>query len=309
MIRLFRMIENSMDNRFKMQFTAEYDELLREAIARHGISKRALTAIKFEGGNIYVNGKEQNVRYPLKKGDEIMVVFPAEEVSSGLATEYGDLNIVYEDDAFIILDKPPFMNTIPSREHLTGSIANHVMGYFEKHNIASTVHIVTRLDRDTSGLLCIAKNRHIHHLMGIQQQQNLINKQYEAIVHGYVEVDYQTIIAPIGRKDTSIIEREVRLDGQNAQTEIEVLKRTMVQNEAITHVRLKLHTGRTHQIRVHMAHIGHPLVGDELYGGCRTLLDHQALHCVLLEFSHPITKERLIFRSQILHSMQRLLND
>lgn len=292
-----------------MQFIAEYDgDLLREAIARQGISKRALTAIKFDGGKIYVNGKEQNVRTLLKKGDEISIVFPPEEVSSSLAIEYDELTIVYEDEALIIIDKPPFMNTIPSREHPTGSIANYVMGYFEKNNIASTVHIVTRLDRDTSGLLCIAKNRHIHHLMGIQQQQNLIDKQYEAILHGHMEVNHQTIIAPIGRKDTSIIEREVRADGQNAQTEVKVLKRSMIQNEAITHVRLKLHTGRTHQIRVHMAHVGHPLVGDELYGGKRMLLSHQALHCVRLEFVHPLTKEPLTFQSPLLLSMQELLN-
>lgn len=299
-----------MDNRFQITFYANRDgELLREAIEAEGISKRALTSIKFNGGNILVNGDEKTVRYLLNKGDEITIFFPLEEVSSGLVIEHGKLNIVYEDEALLIIEKPPFMNTIPSREHPTGSIANYVCGYFKERRIHSTVHIVTRLDRDTSGLLCIAKHSHIHHLMGIQQQNKLINKQYEAIVHGHVEIDEQSIIAPIGRKPTSIIEREVRDDGQYSHTDVKVIKRGYFNGEPISHVRLKLHTGRTHQIRVHMAHIGHPLVGDDLYGGSRELFNRQALHCVYLEMMHPLTKEKIFFSSEILETMKNLINN
>ncbi|MEK9197557.1 RluA family pseudouridine synthase [Ureibacillus sp. 179-F W5.1 NHS] len=299
-----------MGKRFQLQFQAEVDgQLLRDAISRQGISRKALTSIKFNGGTIHVNGVEQTVRYVLKKGDQITIIFPEEKVSSGLIVEYGKLNIVYEDEALLILNKPPFMNTIPSREQPTGSIANMVSGYFEGQGIPSTVHIVTRLDRDTSGLLCIAKHRHIHHLMGLQQRNKMINKQYEAMVHGHVVLDEQIVEAPIGRKETSIIEREVRHDGQYSRTDVKVLKRGYMKNgEPITHVRLKLHTGRTHQIRVHMAYLGHPLVGDELYGGSRELYNRQALHCVLLEMNHPLTGENLHFSSEILESMARLLN-
>ncbi|RUL54277.1 RluA family pseudouridine synthase [Lysinibacillus antri] len=300
-----------MDNRFKLQFKATKDgELLRNAINQHGISKRGLTSIKFNGGLISVNGIEQNVRYALKKGDEITITFPPEVVSDGLIVEHGNLDIVYEDSTLLILEKPAFMNTIPSREHPTGSVANFISGYFQEKNISSTVHIVTRLDRDTSGLMCIAKHSHVHHLMGLQQKKQEINKQYEAIVHGHVEEDEQAIIAPIGRKETSIIEREVREDGQFSHTDVKVLKRGFTKNgEPISHVRLRLHTGRTHQIRVHMAFIGHPLVGDELYGGSRELFDRQALHCVFLELAHPLTKEKLTFSSKILEPMQKLINN
>lgn len=299
-----------MKNRFQLQFQAEMDgQLLRDAISRQGISRKGLTSIKFNGGTIHVNGVEQNVRYVLNKGDLITIIFPEEKISSGLIVEHGKLNIVYEDEAFIILNKPPFINTIPSRQQPTGSIANMVSGYFEEQGIPSTVHIVTRLDRDTSGLLCIAKHSHIHHLMGLQQRKQMINKQYEAMVHGHIELDNQIIEAPIGRKDSSIIEREVRPDGQFSRTDVTVVKRGYMKNgEPITHVRLKLHTGRTHQIRVHMAHLGHPLVGDELYGGSRELYDRQALHCVLLEMKHPLTGEDLHFTSEILESMVQLLN-
>ena len=294
-----------MDNRFTVTFKAEQPgQLLREAISRFGISKRALTAIKFNGGQILVNDIEQNVRYALQIGDEIKIKFPKEQISDGLVAQQGPLNIVYEDETLLVLDKPPYMSTIPSREHPNGSIANFVAGYFEKQSIASTVHIVTRLDRDTSGLLCIAKHRHIHHLTGLMQRAGTIHRQYEAIVHGHVE--NQSIIAPIGRKDTSIIEREVRADGQYAHTDVFVLKHFEIDGKPYTHIRLKLYTGRTHQIRVHMAHIGHPLVGDELYGGSRELLARQALHCVQLQLAHPVSGELLMFNSALPSDMQEI---
>lgn len=297
-----------MDQRFKLTFTAEKEgQLLRQALGEWGISKRALTAIKFDGGYLAVNSLERNVRHPLQIGDVVDIYFPLEEKSKGLLVEHGQLNIIYEDDAILVINKPAYQSTIPSREHPTGSIANDVCGYFEEQSLTSTVHVVTRLDRDTSGLMCIAKHGHVHHMMGIAQKSGQISRQYEAIVHGQLEEDSLSIIAPIGRKDASIIEREVREDGQFAHTDVQVLKNFFVKDEAYTHVRLKLHTGRTHQIRVHMAHIGFPLVGDELYGGCRDVIARQALHCVSLALEQPFTKESLQFHIELAEDMQRLI--
>ncbi|MEK4228502.1 RluA family pseudouridine synthase [Solibacillus sp. FSL H8-0538] len=288
-----------MDTRFQLNFIVQQDgQLLREAISDWGISKRALTAIKFDGGELLVNGEERNVRHQLTKGDQVSIIFPSEEASEGLVAEKGPLKILYEDEALLVIDKPPYMNTIPSREHPAGSVANFVYGYFLEQQIASTVHIVTRLDRDTSGLMCIAKHRHIHHLMSEQQKAGAVHREYEALVHGIVRQAKQSIIAPIGRKETSIIEREVRGDGQFAHTDVTLLK-LLSEPQPMSQIRLKLYTGRTHQIRVHMAHIGHPLVGDELYGGSRELLDRQALHCVWLQFVHPLTGENISFSSEI----------
>lgn len=285
-----------MDKRYQLQFTVETTgQLLRDALVVWGISKRALTAIKFDGGALFVNGEEKNVRHKLEVGDVVTIIFPVEDVSEGLVAENGQLSIVYEDDALLIIDKPAYMSTIPSREHPTGSVANFICGYFEQQNIPSTVHIVTRLDRDTSGLMIIAKHRHIHHLMSEQQKKGIVHREYEALVEGLVEPSKQSIIASIGRKDTSIIEREVRVDGQFAHTDVTVLAQT----EAISHIRLKLHTGRTHQIRVHMAHIGHPLVGDDLYGGSRARIDRQALHCRYVQFIHPLTGKVMEFESAL----------
>lgn len=296
-----------MDKRFTIRFQASVEgQLLREAIAAYGISKRALTAIKFDGGEISVNGVERNVRHLLQVGDEIVIKFPEEEASDGLIAEQGNLNILYEDDFLLIINKPPYMSTIPSREHPTGSVANVVLHHLQQQAVASTVHVVTRLDRDTSGLMCIAKHRHIHHLMSEQQKLGVVAREYEAIVHG--EVVSQSIVAPIGRKATSIIEREVRDDGQFAHTDVTSLQHITYNGEPYSHVRLKLHTGRTHQIRVHMSAIGHPLVGDELYGGQRALLERQALHCAFVQLTHPITQELLQFTSKLPTDMRTIFN-
>lgn len=294
-----------MEKRFQLQFKNQIPgQLLREAIGNWGISKRALTAIKFDGGALYVNGKEQNVRYPLAVGDEVTIIFPLEQVSDGLVPQQGELDIVYEDDALLVINKPAFMSSIPSREHPDGSVANIVCGYFQQQQLASTVHIVTRLDRDTSGLMVIAKHRHIHHLMSEQQKKGLVHREYEAVVEGIVAEDKQSIIAPIGRKDTSIIEREVREDGQFAHTDVMVLER----KATTTHIRLKLHTGRTHQIRVHMSSIGHPLVGDELYGGSHTQLNRQALHCCYVSFMHPLSKQLIQYTCELPKEFIGILN-
>lgn len=288
---------------FQLTYTAEASSLLREALGHWGISKRTLASVKYGGGRILVNGEEVTVRHALKKGDAVTVIFPNEEHGKGLAAEEGELNIVYEDGALLIVEKPPLQNTIPSREHPFGSLANIVAKHFNDHGIPSTLHIATRLDRDTSGLVCIAKNRHIHHMISLQQQEKKMKRRYEALVHGHVDKAEFTITAPIGRKNTSIIEREVREDGQFAETEVRVLQKL----EKYSHISLQLNTGRTHQIRVHLAHIGHPLVGDDLYGGKRELIERQALHCTELELIHPVSGNQLFFQSSLNTDMQSLI--
>jgi len=296
------------DIRYRLTFTAQNDsQLLREALMEYGISKRALTAIKFQGGALLVNEVERNVRHSLTMGDKITVIFPLEEISAGLLPEKGELNIRYEDEALLIVEKSPYQSTIPSHDHPTGSIANIVAAHLQAQQIASTVHVVTRLDRNTSGLMCIAKHRHIHHLMSEAQKKHSISRTYEAFVHGYVSDDFQQIIAPIGRKDGSIIEREVRQDGQFAHTDVQVMKRFTIQGEKISHIRLILHTGRTHQIRVHMSSIGHPLLGDNLYGGTRGLIDRHALHCVSLVLHHPLTHEKMEWHSELPEDMRNIM--
>lgn len=277
--------------------------VLREFLKQQQISKAALTDIKYNGGIIEVNGKEVNVRTILEIGDVVQVTFPPEAPSKTLLAEELPLNIHYEDDYVLVVEKPPNMNTIPSREHPRGSLANGIIAYLHKLGLSTTVHIVTRLDRDTSGLVLIAKHRHIHHLLSEQQKQQQIKRTYQAVVEGIVEAEHGRIEEPIGRKKTSIIEREVRSDGQYACTLYNVL--TRFKNH--THIQVNLLTGRTHQIRVHLAYIGHILAGDSLYGGSREKIKRHALHCSKVEFIHPILLEPISIEIPLSKDMEELL--
>ncbi|MCZ2257213.1 RluA family pseudouridine synthase [Sporosarcina sp. G11-34] len=271
------------------------------------ISKRTLAATKYEGGLLLVNGIERDVRYLLREGDEVKILFPPEIPSKGLVVEHGDLAIVFEDEAILILDKPPGQSTMTSQNHQSGTIANYVAGKFSGERIPATVHIVTRLDHNTSGLVCIAKNRHIHHLFGDKIIKSGFHREYEAVVEGHIQEDIFSITERIGRKDGSIIERIVREDGQEARTDVRVIQRYTKNGHDLTRIRLILHTGRTHQIRVHMQWLGHPIAGDDLYGGSQILIARQALHCALLEFTHPITGVKQTFRGELADDMASML--
>ncbi|MDY0407916.1 RluA family pseudouridine synthase [Virgibacillus soli] len=215
------------------------------------------------------------------------------------------MNIVYEDDAVLIIDKQAGVTTIPSLYHSNDSIANGILAHYEKYHIPYTVHIVTRLDRDTSGLLLVAKHRYSHSLLAASQKARKINRTYTALTEGILTKKIGTIDAKIGRKADSIIERTVCLDGQQAITHYEVLE----EKEQLSVVRVSLETGRTHQIRVHFSWLGHPLIGDDLYGGSQALLNRQALHCSQLSFIHPFTNREMVFHSTLPKDMQRLIQN
>lgn len=292
-------------SQFKLSWVIEDTQsglLIRDYLKEKEISKTALTDIKFNGGCILVNGVEMTVRYKLKQDDLLEVYYPPEKQSEGILDEHIPLSILYEDPYVLVIEKPAGMNTIPSREHPTGSVANALVGYYQSINLQSTAHIVTRLDRDTSGVVLIAKHRHIHHLLSKQQKSGGVRRTYEAFVHGAVSEVEGTITAPIGRKKDSIIEREVTDDGQYACTHYRVKHIFPL----FTYIQLRLETGRTHQIRVHMKHIGHPLLGDDLYGGIRELIQRQALHCREITFFHPIDHHELTFASPLPEEMTKL---
>jgi 23S rRNA pseudouridine1911/1915/1917 synthase len=297
-----------MKNQFLLTWKISNEDegkLIREFLKEHEISKAALTDIKFKGGKIKVNGQEMNVRYPLKVEERLDLIFPEEVPSGGLMRENIPLEIIFEDEYILIVNKPPFMNTIPSREHPSGSLANALLGYYEKINLSAATHIVTRLDRDTSGLVLIAKHRHVHHLLSEQQKSGRIKRTYVALIHGNMSEDVGTIVEPIGRKSDSIIEREVSENGQYACTHYQVLKRF----HSFNYIQLQLETGRTHQIRVHMSYLGHPLLGDSLYGGEIKLINRQALHCRALSLVHPFHKEQLTFEIPVPMDMKIVMNE
>lgn len=296
-----------MDNRFSLTWeitNVHEGQVLRDFLLGQQISKGALTEIKYHGGEICVNGAEVTVRYLLKNKDVVIVRFPKEKRSEKMLAENIPLDIIFEDEYLLVIKKTATQNTIPSREHPQGSVANALLGYYEQIGIHSTAHIVTRLDRDTSGLILVAKHRHVHHLLSKQQRRDEIQRVYEAIVTGSMTCDNGAVEEPIARKESSIIEREVHPAGQYACTHYKVLHRY----DNFTHVQLQLETGRTHQIRVHLAYIGHPLLGDTLYGNASSLIARQALHCKKIAFYHPITGKYCEFYAPLPNDMKKLLH-
>ncbi|MUK90566.1 RluA family pseudouridine synthase [Ornithinibacillus sp. L9] len=279
--------------------------LIREFLkTEHSFSRRIIKAIIYDGGKILVNGTPKTVRYQLNTGDVLTIQFPEEQKGTYMKPEEVPLNIVYEDEAVLVINKQAGIASIPSLHHQSGTIANGVLAHYQQTNVPYTVHVVTRLDRDTSGLLLIAKHRYSHSILSSFQKQGLVKRKYYAVVEGLVEQQAGTIDANIGRKENSIIERAVMEEGQRAITHYSV------KNKGSGHslLDIELETGRTHQIRVHFSHIGHPLAGDDLYGGKLKHIKRQALHCYQLMFLHPTTKKRVTFTSPLPEDMGTIVS-
>lgn len=282
----------------RFEFIADQHVKVKTFLKKHEISKSLLAKIKFKGGDILVNGVQQNAIYLLDIGDKVTIDIPSEEDETGSLTPVDHpLDIVYEDAHFLVINKPVGYASIPSALH-SSTIANFVKGYYLEQNYENKqVHIVTRLDRDTSGLMLFAKHGYAHARLDKQLQSKTIKKRYYALVHGSGNLAKTgEIIAPIGRPDDSIITRIVTPKGKYAHTSYE-----LVQSWGDVHlVDIQLHTGRTHQIRVHFSHIGFPLLGDDLYGGSLDFgIERQALHCHNLSFVHPFMEERLNLTSPL----------
>lgn len=263
-------------------------------------SKRMIKHIVHGGGTIKVNGTPQTVRYELRAGDVVAVSPPDEKKGAMMIPEKMPLDIVYEDDAVLVINKSPGRAVIPSYQYTSGTIANGVLAHYEAQGLPYTFHVVTRLDRNTSGLMLIAKHRWSHSILSETQKAGIIKRSYFAVIEGHLQEKNETINAPIGRKEGSIIERTVTTGGKHAITHYSVL--TEYDNHTLIHVELE--TGRTHQIRVHFSHFGHPLAGDDLYGGETNNIERQALHCHRLAFEHPFTGEWEEFTAELPNDMK-----
>ncbi|WP_071130790.1 RluA family pseudouridine synthase [Enterococcus timonensis] len=290
---------------FLYQVGDKHPKYLREFLKGQGISKKLLAKIKFQDGKILVNHQEQTVRYLISAGDKIVVHIPAELLHETVAACPKDFPILFEDEHFLIVDKPAGVASIPAQYHPNETMANRVKYYYVSQNYENQViHIVTRLDRDTSGVMLFAKHGFAHALL---ESGPKISKKYLAIVSGDLKkiADHGEIDAPIARVPSSLMKRQVDPSGKQARTEYWLRQK----NQASCEVEVQLHTGRTHQIRVHFAYLGCPLFGDDLYDGPTEKISRQALHCTKITFYHPFLKKEMTITSPIPEDIRALEED
>lgn len=259
-----------------------------------------------EDGNVTVNGEKVKPKYKLAVGDRV-VVQPEKPQKIDLEPENIPLDIVYEDDDVIVVNKPQGIVVHPAPGHPNHTLANALL----YHSPLSTINgefrpgIVHRIDKDTSGLLMIAKNDLAHRSLAAQLKAKTNEREYVALVHGVIKEERGTIDAPLGRSKKDRKKQAVVEDGRHAVTHFKVLERF----QHYTLVSCRLETGRTHQIRVHMKYIGHPLAGDPLYGPRKTLPGNgQYLHARLLGFKHPRTGKQMTFTSPLPEYFQKMID-
>lgn len=249
-----------------------------------GFSDRLITKLK-KGDNILLNGKKEYVIKTVSKGDLIEIILP-EENSDNIVKENIPLEILYEDDDVLAVNKPPNMPTHPSISHFTGTLANAVMYYFRK--VPFTFRAVTRLDRDTSGVVIIAKNPVTHQRLFNALTSGNFQKEYVALTQGVPSPRRGIIEAPIMRECEGIIKRKIDKNGKPAFTEYEVID----DKNGFALIKLHPKTGRTHQLRLHLAHIGTPIFADFLYGD-DVENERIRLHCGKVSFKHPFDDMKL----------------
>ena len=254
---------------------------------------------------IFLNGKNTDSRYEVNIGDNIVVDFNYEEDNSNIVAKNIPLDIIYEDEWFLVLNKPAGIAIHPSILHYEDSLSSGVKYYFDQIGLKKKIRPVNRLDFNTSGVVIFAKCEYIQECFSKQMQEGLFKKNYICIAEGIFDKKIGTIDLPIARKPGSIIERCIDSNGQTSVTCYNVLEENV--SEGISLVNCSLKTGRTHQIRVHMKAIGHPLIGDTLYGFSSNLINRQALHSFQISCIHPVTKKNCNFKAEIPEDIKNII--
>lgn len=282
----------------KLQYTIKQDDNyfnIKEVIKVYfKISDRLLLRLK-NSKNILLNNTPTYISKKVSPGDEITVIIDFIEDNSNIVPTKIDLTIIYEDDYYLIINKPAHLPVHPSMLHYANSLSNGVKFYFDSIGLKKKIRPVNRLDKDTSGIVIFAKNEYIQECLVSQMKTKDFQKEYIAVCNGIFKEKSGTINLPIARKPGSIIERCVRTDGDSSITHYEVIQQ--LDNYAI--VKCMLETGRTHQIRVHMSAINHPILGDTLYGKPNSNIDRQLLHAYKVSFIHPIFHKKVEYTAEI----------
>lgn len=279
---------------------------VEQFLRRKRYSGQNLSEIKRMPKSILVNGVHYYMRQELSAGDHLQVRICETQNSEKIPPTKLPLDIIYEDEDLLVLNKPAGMPIHPSLNNYTNSIANALAYYFQSQGKPFIFRCCNRLDRDTSGLTIVSKNLVSGSILSDMTKYREVHREYLAIARGSVTPSEGTIQAPLGRKEGTIIERTVDWEhGEDAVTHYKVVK------EANGHslVSLRLETGRTHQIRIHMKYLGYPLIGDYLYNPDMEYMTRQALHSHHMEFTHPITGEHMSFTAPLPEDMARVMQE
>lgn len=279
---------------------------VEQFLRRKRYSGQNLSEIKRMPKSILVNGVHYYMRQELSKGDHLQVRICETKNSEKIPPTNLPLDIIYEDEDILVLNKPAGMPIHPSLNNYTNSMANALAYYFQSQGKPFIFRCCNRLDRDTSGLTIVSKHLVSGSILSDMTKYREVHREYLAIARGSVTPSEGTIQAPLGRKEGTIIERTVDWEhGEDAVTHYKVVK------EANGHslVSLRLETGRTHQIRIHMKYLGYPLIGDYLYNPDMEYMTRQALHSHHMEFTHPITGEHMSFTAPLPEDMTRVMQE
>ena len=297
---------------------SDSDQRIYDFLCHHGYSRHIRTWLKQHPGSVRLNGEEALFYFLLKNGDLLEISLEEEHPSENIVPVDLPIHIVYEDEDLMVIDKPADMPVHPSIGNYENTLANAAAWYFHRQDIPFVFRCINRLDRDTTGLLILAKHMLSGAILSDQMKKRAIHRTYLAITEGKTD-PAGTIDSPIGRTDQSLILRQVdHENGDSACTHYlqkcwhpktfypETLS---VPQDGLSLVQLQLETGRTHQIRVHMTSIGHPLIGDTLYNPETALMNRQALHSYRLAFTHPVTGVSLEFTSPLPEDMVEFFPD
>ena len=289
----------------KLEYTVtnltKYESLKQVLKEEFSISERLIIKLK-NSKQIYLNNDFSHINQKLQIGDIICVDLDFEETCDNIVATKMNLDILYEDDVMLIINKPPFSPVHPSMDHYDDSISNGVKYYFDSIRLKRKIRPVNRLDKNTSGIVIFAKNEYIQECLIKQMKASSFVKEYVALVEGIIKKE-QIIDAPIARKQDSIIERCVDINGDSAITVIKPVK--TLDNYSL--IKCILKTGRTHQIRVHTSCVGHPILGDDLYGKKSERINRQALHAYKISFLHPINKNKIGIEAKIPKDIEELI--
>lgn len=291
---------------FRWTYQGSDERRLRSILRSFGVSNSLIKEAIFHGGAMYIDGQEAWAKDKVTPGQEITLQVPNEEANPHIDAFPGKFKIAYEDRDFLVINKDAGVATVPAHHvEVQDSLVNRVKYYYQQQDYQNQVtHVATRLDKDTSGLVIFPKHRFAHAVLDRQLKEHQVKKEYLAFATGFFPDRHVYLDAPIQRDPESFVKREVGVGNKpkDAVTEFWVLR----QLPDYAMLKIRLHTGRTHQIRCHLSYLRHPLLGDEMYGGSLKMIQRQALHCYYISFYSPFIKQQITCQAPIPDDMKHL---